>query len=158
MTTRKYHTIFQNDQGIQAEGFIYMGFPDSLVGKESACMQCRRPEFDPWLGKIPWRRERLPTLVFQPRELHGLYSSWGHKELDMTERLIHTHTHTHCYHKYLKACLKPHPDTKEEPESLSPSLPSIFPVLTAKAFLYLFCPDLAIVFTSFHRSPVCVWT
>ena len=43
------------------------------------------------------------------------------------------HTHTHCYHKNLKACLKPHPDTKEELVSLPPSLPSIFPVLTAKA-------------------------
>ena len=26
---------------------------------------------DPWVGKIPWRRERLPTLVFWPREFHG---------------------------------------------------------------------------------------
>ena len=28
--------------------------------------------FDPLVGKIPWRRERLPTPVFWPRELHGL--------------------------------------------------------------------------------------
>ena len=28
------------------------------------CLQCRRPGFDPWVGKIPWRRERLPTPVF----------------------------------------------------------------------------------------------
>ena len=40
-----------------------------------------------WVGKIPWRRERLPTPVFWPREFHGLYSSWGHKESDMTEHL-----------------------------------------------------------------------
>ena len=26
--------------------------------------QCRRPQFNSWLGKIPWRRDRLPTLVF----------------------------------------------------------------------------------------------
>ena len=25
--------------------------------------QCGRPEFSPWVGKIPWRRERLPTPV-----------------------------------------------------------------------------------------------
>ena len=25
---------------------------------------CRRPGFDPWIGKIPWRREMLPTPVF----------------------------------------------------------------------------------------------
>ena len=38
--------------------------------------------------KIPWRRERLPTPVFWPREFHGLYSPWSHKQLDMTERLL----------------------------------------------------------------------
>ena len=38
-------------------------------------------------GKIPWRRERLPTPVFWPGEFHGLYSLWGHKESDTTERL-----------------------------------------------------------------------
>ena len=46
--------------------------------------QCGRPGFDPWVGKIPWRRERLSTLVFWPRELHGLYSPWVRKELDTT--------------------------------------------------------------------------
>ena len=33
------------------------------------------PGFDPWVGKIPWRRERLPTPVFWPGEFHGLYMS-----------------------------------------------------------------------------------
>ena len=27
-------------------------------------LQCRRPWFDSWVKKIPWRRDRLPTLVF----------------------------------------------------------------------------------------------
>ena len=35
--------------------------------------------FDPWIGKIPWRRERLPSVVFQPGEFQGLYSPWGHR-------------------------------------------------------------------------------
>ena len=39
------------------------------------------------VGKIPWRRERLPTPVFWPGEFHGLFP-WGHKESDMTERLF----------------------------------------------------------------------
>ena len=30
----------------------------------------------------PWRRERLPTPVFWPGELHGLYSPWIRKESD----------------------------------------------------------------------------
>ena len=51
-----------------------------------------RPGFDPWVGKIPWRREWLPTPVFLPREFHGQrsltsYSPWCCKESDTTERL-----------------------------------------------------------------------
>ena len=49
--------------------------------------QCRRPGFDPWAGKIPWRRERLPTPAFWPGEFHGMYSPCSRKELDMTERI-----------------------------------------------------------------------
>ena len=47
-------------------------------------LQCGRPGFDPWVGKIPQRREWLPTPVFWPGEFHGLQSLWGRKELDMT--------------------------------------------------------------------------
>ena len=43
--------------------------------------------FDPWVEKIPWRGKRLPTPVFWPGEFHGLYSTWGHKQLDTTEQL-----------------------------------------------------------------------
>ena len=55
-------------------------------------LQCRRPGFNPWLRKIPWRREWLPTPVFLPGEFHGQrslvgYSLWGHKESDRTERI-----------------------------------------------------------------------
>ena len=50
-------------------------------------LQCGRPRFDPWAGKIPWRRERLPTPVFWPGEFHGLYRPRGRKESDTTEQL-----------------------------------------------------------------------
>ena len=43
--------------------------------------------FNPWVGKIPWRREKLPIPVFWPGEFYELYSPWGHKELEMTEQL-----------------------------------------------------------------------
>ena len=46
-----------------------------------------RPGFDPWVGKIPWRKERLPTPVFWPGEFHERDSPWGSKELDTTEQL-----------------------------------------------------------------------
>ena len=42
-------------------------------------LQSGRPGFDPWNGKIPWRKERLPTPVFWPREFPGLYSPWSTK-------------------------------------------------------------------------------
>ena len=38
--------------------------------------QCGRPGFDLWVGKIPWRRERLPSSVFWPGEFHGVAKSW----------------------------------------------------------------------------------
>ena len=53
----------------------------------------RRPRFDPWVLKIPWRREWQPTPVFLPRDFHGQrnladYSPWGCKGSDTTEQLI----------------------------------------------------------------------
>ena len=59
-------------------------FSGSSAGKR-ICLQCRRPWFDSWVGKIPWRKEQLPTSVFWPGEFHGLYSPWAHKESDTTE-------------------------------------------------------------------------
>ena len=55
----------------------------------SVCLQCARPGFDPWVGKIPWRRKWQPTPVFLPGESHGWrnlvgYSPWGRKESDTT--------------------------------------------------------------------------
>ena len=65
---------------------------DSLVAQlVRICLQCRRPGFDPWVGKIPWRRERPPTPVLWPGEFHGLYSPQGLKELDTAEQLSYTH-------------------------------------------------------------------
>ena len=62
-----------------------------LSGKEPAC-QCRRHKshgFDPWLGKIPWRRKWQLTPVFLPGESHGQWSLVGYShrvsEVDMTE-------------------------------------------------------------------------
>ena len=40
--------------------------------------------FNPWIGKIPWRREWPPTPVFLPGEFHGqrsLAGSWGRKSV-----------------------------------------------------------------------------
>ena len=52
----------------------------------------KRPGFNPWVRKIPWRKEWLSIPVFLPGEFHGQrslvgYSPWSHKELDTTEQL-----------------------------------------------------------------------
>ena len=62
---------------------------------KSICLQRGRPRFDPWVGKIPWRRKWQPTPVCLPGKSHGQriltgYSPWGHKESDMTEQLHFT--------------------------------------------------------------------
>ena len=70
-------------------------FLGDLDGKESAHSVGDLgsiPGFDPWVGKISWRREWQPTPVFLPGEFHGQrnlvgHSQWGHKESDTTERL-----------------------------------------------------------------------
>ena len=59
-----------------------MGLPGGSDSKEPAC------NVRHLVGKIPWRREWLPTAVFWPGELHGQrslagHSPWGRKELDM---------------------------------------------------------------------------
>ena len=56
-------------------------------------MQCRRPEFNPWVRQIPWKRKWQPTPVFLPGKSHGQRSladcsPWGCKESDTTECLM----------------------------------------------------------------------
>ena len=49
-------------------------------GKEPAC-QCRRhkrPEFDPWVGTVPWRRAWRPIPVLLPGESHEQRSLEGY--------------------------------------------------------------------------------
>ena len=55
-----------------------------------AC-QCMRRGFDPWVWKIPWRRQWQSTSVFLPGKFHGQRSLTGYSPwitiLDMTELL-----------------------------------------------------------------------
>lgn len=54
--------------------YVSHGLPWWLSGKESAS-QCRRHGFNPWVRKIPWRMDRLLTLVFL-----GFLGDSEHKE------------------------------------------------------------------------------
>ena len=142
-----YYCQLSGEQSLSFEGFVgvaldlvwavifvpfwgktlaFMGFPDSSVGKESACnagytnlipglgrypgegigypLQCSwaslwlsgKESFDPWVGKTPWRRERLPAPVFWPGESHTRF-----KELDTTERLSLS---VSCIHEVVQYC------------------------------------------------------
>ena len=61
-----------------------------MVGILLQFRSCRRHGFNPWVRKIPWRREWRPTPVFLLGESHGQrtlagYGPQGHNELDTTE-------------------------------------------------------------------------
>ena len=65
--------------------YVYMGFPGGASGEEPAC-QCRRCEFNPWVGKIPWKKVQQPITVFLPKNpmnrgtwqamVHGVTKGW----------------------------------------------------------------------------------
>ena len=66
-------------------------FQVALVVKGLSCQHRNHKTrgFDPWVGKIPWRRKWQPTPVFMPGKSHGQrslagYSLWGCTESDMT--------------------------------------------------------------------------
>ena len=61
---------------------VFVGFPCSSAGKESTCDVGDLGSI-PGLGRSPGEGKGYP--LFWPREFHGLYSSWGCKELDTTE-------------------------------------------------------------------------
>ena len=76
--------------------WVTHAYPRWFSDKEAAC-QCRRPRFNPWVEKIPWRRKWQPTPVFLPGKSHGQrslagYSPWDHKELYTTVAPEHIHT------------------------------------------------------------------
>ena len=90
---------------------LFDSCPGGSAGKEPTC-HCRRHKrhwFDPWVGKIPWRRKWQPAPVFLPRKFHGErslagYSPWGCKKSDTTGCVrTHTHTHTHTCKVLFKA-------------------------------------------------------
>ena len=65
------------------------GLPWWLSSKKKICLQSRKPKFDPWVGKIPWRRAWQLTPVFLPGESHRQslmgYSPQVHPESQLTQ-------------------------------------------------------------------------
>ena len=73
---------------------VFLGFPCGAAGKESAC-NAGDLDLIPGLGRSPV--EGKCYLVFWPGVFHGLYSPWGHKELDMTKILSLSGYHSGSY-------------------------------------------------------------
>ena len=75
----------------QIKVYFLIVFRASLVAQMVKHLPAmRRPGFNPWIGKSPWRRKWQPTPIFFPGKSHGQrtligYSLWGCKESDMTE-------------------------------------------------------------------------
>ena len=64
------------------------GSPRGSAGKESVC-NVGDLGSSPRLGGSPREVDQISTPVFWPGKFHGLYSPWGLKESDPTERLSH---------------------------------------------------------------------
>ena len=81
------------------EGIGFPGGSEVKVSASNAGDVGLIPGFDPWVGKIPWRRKWQSILVFLPGESRGRrnlvgYRPRGCKGLDMTEQL-HFHLSAH---------------------------------------------------------------
>ena len=68
-----------------------------------------------WVQSLGWEnpleKGKATPLVFWPEEFHGLYSPWGHKELDITKQLSLTHywykfSSEKCFLKFLVCDMK----------------------------------------------------
>ena len=83
----KWVSFFRAFKVISYTIYNIYGLPCWLTGKETTC-QCRRLGFDPYVGKIPWRRKWQSTLIFLPGKSHGQRSLEGYshvvQESDMT--------------------------------------------------------------------------
>ena len=67
---------------IETEIRVPWGFPSGSMVKNQPAMQ--EMQFNPWIGKIPWRMKWQSSPVFLPGKSHGQRnlvgcSPWGHK-------------------------------------------------------------------------------
>ena len=102
--------------------FIHLsvGFPSGSVVKNSpAGQELQEMGFDPWVGKIPWRRAWQPTPVFcleNPIDNRAWWAAVRRVAKSQTRlKWLHTHTHTHTRlnvvsspHTHTSKCCVPH--------------------------------------------------
>ena len=88
-----------HDWATELNWWLLYGLPKWLSDKESAC-HCRRHGFDPWIGKVPWRRKWQPLQYFYLENTMDRGAWWatvqrGHKRL--RQDLVLNNNNTGCY-------------------------------------------------------------
>ena len=110
------HNIKLQLYSVQSSGFQYIqnvvqGFPGGTSSKEPTC-QCRRCKgcgFNPWVGKIPWRRAWQPTPILLPgespwtEEPGGLQSIGSQSQTWQKQLSMHAHSKSF-FKRYLNFC------------------------------------------------------
>ena len=87
MSLYGFHFVYSCDLLLwETRYYMIRGFPDSSVGQESAC-NAGDPHLVAGLGRSSGEGKKIPTPVFWPGKLPGLYSPWSCQESDRTEQL-----------------------------------------------------------------------
>ena len=73
---------------------------------QSICLQCGRPGFNPWVGKISWRRKWQPAPVFLPGKSHGQRSLIGYSQSVGSQRVGHNRATSLYFHTLAESCSK----------------------------------------------------
>ena len=85
--TQIQDTIFNIRLGFQNSHNSYSLYHPSLLSSKKSTCQCRRRRFDPWVGKIPWKRYWQLSPVFlagkshEEKNLVG-YSACSHRSVN----------------------------------------------------------------------------
>ena len=79
----------ESNMNVFTKGWSIRGRKKFWLRQQRICLQCWRSRFNPWIEKIPWRRQWLHKAVFLPGESHGQnslvgYSPWGHRDTRVT--------------------------------------------------------------------------
>ena len=92
---RQMETSFGQTMGTESrwifqEHKLLCRLPWWCSGRETACQcrSCKRHRFNPWVGKIPWRRKWQPTPVLLPGESHGQRSLEGYRHGVMKGQIL----------------------------------------------------------------------
>ena len=143
-----------------------MELPRWFSGKELAC-PCRRHGFNPWVGKISWRRAWQPFIVLLPGESPwteepGGLQPMGSQRVGRLKRLHtqHAHTHTHtCTHapgpRYCSSWIFEGPRSSQTQPSGSAAVLSLPSAVPACQRGHSECRESRPLPRSFHCSQTC---